>query len=49
MNNKQKPFIGIPLTTDNYLLNINKINNNIKKNNESLIDIICNIILEEFN
>ena len=46
MNNKQKPFIGIPLTNEKYLLSINKINK--KKNNDSLFDIICDIILEEF-
>jgi hypothetical protein len=46
MNNKQKPFIGIPLTNEKYLLSINKINK--KKNNDSLLDIICDIILEEF-
>jgi len=45
MNNKQKPFIGIPLTNEKYLLSINKIN---KKKNNSLLDIICDIILEEF-
>ena len=47
MNNFNKPFIGIPLTNENYLFNITKINNNIKKN-ESFVDIIYNFLLEEF-
>jgi len=44
--NNTKPFIGIPLTNQKYLLSINKINN--KKDNGNIIDFICDFILEEF-
>ena len=44
MNNKQKPFIGIPFTNQKYLLSINKINNNNK--DISIFDIISDAILE---
>ena len=46
MNNTTKPFIGIPLTNQKYLLSINKINNNKKKNSENILDIISDAILE---
>ena len=45
-NYSAKPFIGIPFTNNKYLLSINKINNNIKKKDSSIFDIICDIILE---
>jgi hypothetical protein len=45
MNNTNKPFIGIPLTNEKYLLSINKINNNIKKD-ISIFDIISDAILD---
>ena len=44
MNNTNKPFIGIPLTNEKYLLSINKINNN--KKDIGIFDIISDIILE---
>jgi hypothetical protein len=44
--NNTKPFIGIPFTNQKYLLSINKINK--KKDNDNIIDIICDFILEEF-
>ena len=47
MNNKQKPFIGIPLTNEKYLLSINKINKK-KKDSENIFNIICNILFEDF-
>ena len=45
MNNNTKPFIGIPFTNEKYLLSINKINNNYKKD-VSIFDIISDAILE---
>ena len=45
-NYSEKPFIGIPLTNQKYLLSINKINNNKKKNSENILDIISDAILE---
>jgi|LauGreDrversion4_2_1035121.scaffolds.fasta_scaffold444829_2 hypothetical protein len=44
MNNTNKPFIGIPLTNEKYLLSINKINNN--KKDISIFDIISDAILD---
>ena len=44
MNNTTKPFIGIPFTNEEYLLSINKINNN--KKDISIFDIISDAILE---
>jgi hypothetical protein len=49
MNNSKKPFIGIPFTNEKYLFSIKKINNNLKKkDNESIFDILYDILLEEF-
>jgi hypothetical protein len=45
MNNNIKPFIGIPFTNEKYLLSINKINNN-KKKEISIFDIISDAIFE---
>jgi len=44
MNNTNKPFIGIPLTNEKYLLSINKINNN--KKDISIFDIISDAIFD---
>jgi hypothetical protein len=44
MNNTNKPFIGIPLTNEKYLLSINKINNN--KKDFSIFDIISDAIFD---
>jgi hypothetical protein len=46
-NYSGKPFIGIPFTNQKYLLSINKINNNKKKEEvASIFDIISEAILE---